>query len=238
MNIAISGYGRMGKEVERIAVKRGHNILLRIDTKKDWEKLNRVEKEIKVIIDFSLPETAVKNILRCFKLEIPIITGTTGWYKKLTEIRKACNQLNATLFYAPNFSIGVNVFFKINQHLAKLMNGIDGYDISIEETHHIHKLDAPSGTAIKAAEDILTEYQKLNKWVNVAEHKNDELPIISKREGEVSGTHQVVYNSEVDKLIIKHEAKSRAGFALGAVLAAEFVADKKGIFTMDDLFRF
>lgn len=238
MNIAISGYGKMGKEVELVATKRNHEVLLKIDVKKDWDNLTGIAKEIQAVIDFSLPETAVDNIIRCFELGIPIITGTTGWYRYFKEIEEACGKYDGTLFYSPNFSIGVNIFFKINKQLAKLMNKVDGYNISIEEIHHIHKLDAPSGTAIKAAEDIISEYDKLSKWVKVEANKNSELPIFSKREGEVPGTHEVIYDSEVDKLIVKHEAKSRAGFALGAVLAAEFVADKKGIFTMDDLLRF
>lgn len=235
MNIVISGYGRMGKEVEKVALRRNQHILATIDTIEDWEKVDSLVKEIDAVIDFSLPETAFENIMRCFKLGVPIVTGTTGWYDHLNELKEQCKKLNGTLFYAPNFSIGVNVFFKVNQQLAKMMNGIEGYKISIKETHHIHKLDAPSGTAIKAAEDIIVEQNNLKSWENKSVPDIEILPVLSKREGEVPGTHEVNYESDVDILLLKHEAKSRAGFALGAVMAVEFVANKKGVFTMDDL---
>ena len=238
MNIAISGYGRMGKEVEKVALLREHRILTIVDKIEEWKKIEKQEKEVNAIIDFSLPETAFSNIVRSFTLGIPIVTGTTGWYDHMEEVIEQCKKLDGTLFYAPNFSIGVNVFFNVNRHLAKLMNGIEGYKVTIEETHHVHKLDAPSGTAIKAANDLISEHEKLAKWVNTDEIKDDELAIISNREGEVTGIHKVVYDSDFDKLILKHESKSRAGFALGAVLAAEFVVDKKGVYTMDDLLKF
>ena len=238
MNIVISGYGRMGKEVEKIALNRNHHILATIDTTTDWEKISTLKAEIEAVIDFSLPESAFENIERCFKMGIPVVTGTTGWYNHLNEIKEKCKKLNGTLFYAPNFSVGVNIFFKANQQLARMMNGIEGYKVSIKETHHIHKLDAPSGTAIKSAEDIIAEIESLTEWVNTDKHEQGELPVLSNREGMVPGTHEVLYDSDVDELLLKHKAKSRAGFALGAVLAAEFVANKKGVFTMDDLLQF
>lgn len=235
MNIAISGYGRMGKEVEKIALQRNHQIIAKIDTEEAWNEISESSDEIDVVIDFSLPKSAIDNIKRCFELGIPIVTGTTGWYDKLGAIKGQCKNDDATLFYAPNFSIGVNLFFKANKVLAKLMSQFDNYQVSLEETHHIHKLDAPSGTAIKAAEDIITSNNKLSEWVLGETDKNGALPIESIREGEVPGTHLVVYDSDADKLVLKHEAKNRSGFALGAVLAAEYVNNKKGVFTMDDL---
>ena len=235
MNIVISGYGRMGKEVEAVALKRGHQILAKIDRTEEWEQLDAEWPKTDVVIDFSQPEVVIDNLNRCFSAGIPIVTGTTGWDKQLEEVSKACNVKKGTLFFAPNFSIGVNIFFLANQQLAKLMAGVEGYSTTIEETHHIHKLDAPSGTAIKTAEGIIGQNPHFEKWVNQPSMKNSELSIISNREGEVTGTHEVIYDSEVDTLTLKHEAKNRSGFALGAVLAAEFVQGRQGVFTMDDL---
>ena len=237
MKIIISGYGRMGKEVEAIALQRGHVIVAKIDRPEEWEQFETLWTQADVVVDFSQPDVVVENLKRCFKAEIPVVTGTTGWYGQMEEVARECKVQNGTLFYAPNFSIGVNLFFRANRQLAKLMAGVEGYSVHIEETHHIHKLDAPSGTAIKIAEGIMMENPQPEKWVNEISDKKSELSIVSKREGKVTGTHEVVYDSEVDTITLKHEAKNRSGFALGAVLAAEFVQGKLGIFTMDDLLK-
>ena len=237
MKIIISGYGRMGREVETIALKRGHQVLAKIDRPNEWELFDRFQSQADVVIDFSQPEVVVDNLKRCFEAGIPVITGTTGWYGKLEEVTQVCKAQEGSLFYAPNFSIGVNIFFRANQHLAKLMSGVEGYSVKIEETHHIHKLDAPSGTAIKTADGIISQNPNISKWVNDVSDEPSELSIISKREGEVTGTHEVVYDSEVDVISLKHEAKNRSGFALGAVLAAEFILGKQGVYTMDDLLK-
>lgn len=233
MNIIISGYGRMGKEVEKISNKRGHKIIAKIDRKEDWIKLKDLTDNA-VIIDFSIPEVVLGNILSAFELKIPIVTGTTGWYDKLEYITDKCNETSGTLFWAPNFSIGVNLFLKTNAYLSKLMNKVDGYSVKIDETHHIHKLDAPSGTAITTAEVIMGDSKKYNDWI-LEKEESGKIPIYAKREGEVTGKHDVVYESEVDKILVSHEAKNRSGFALGAVLAAEFVLNKTGVFIMDDM---
>ncbi len=235
MKIVISGYGRMGKEVETIALKRGHQIIAKIDQPDEWDEFDAVQSQADVVIDFSQPEVVVNNLKRCFKAGIPIVTGTTGWDDQMAEVVQACTTQKGTLFYAPNFSIGVNIFFRANQQLAKLMAGTEGYSAMIDETHHIHKLDAPSGTAIKIADGIIGQNKQFKKWVKGLSASQSELSIVSNREGEVTGTHEVIYDSEVDKISLKHEAKNRSGFALGAVLAAEFVQGKQGAFTMDDL---
>ena len=235
MKIVISGYGRMGKEVETIALKRGHQIIAKIDQPDEWDEFDAVQSQADVVIDFSQPEVVVNNLKRCFKAGIPVVTGTTGWDDQMAEVVQACTTQKGTLFYAPNFSIGVNIFFRANQQLAKLMDGAEGYSAMIDETHHIHKLDAPSGTAIKIADGIIGQNKQFKKWVKGLCASQSELSIVSNREGEVTGTHEVIYDSEVDKISLKHEAKNRSGFALGAVLAAEFVQGKQGAFTMDDL---
>lgn len=232
MNIIISGYGRMGKEVEKICNLRNHNIIARLDDERDWQDIPQLDSV--VIIDFSLPDVVTKNIDRAFELNIPIVTGTTGWHDEIGQISNLCKLKNGTLFYASNFSIGVNVFLKANAFLAKLMSDVGGYSVKINETHHIHKLDAPSGTAITAAEGIINNNPSINGWL-LNESEDGYLPIFSTREGEVTGKHNVSYESEADYITLSHEAKNRSGFALGAVLAAEFVINKKGVFVMDDL---
>ncbi len=235
MKIVISGYGKMGKEVEKIALSRKHAISAKLDTDKDWEKYSGLITSADVVIDFSMPGVVVDNIFRCFDLGLPVVTGTTGWYDRLAEVRKVCEEKNGVLFYAPNFSIGVNLFFKVNAYLAKLMSGVEGYKVRVEETHHIHKLDAPSGTAIKLAESIIANNEHIRKWIGHETGEPEELPVISFREGEVPGTHVVTWYSDADRITLKHDAKNRSGFALGAVLAAEFLIGKKGVFTMEDL---
>ncbi len=225
----------MGKEVEKICLKRNHAIIAIIDTVYDWKKLSTIDYSNTVVIDFSLPEEAINNYQRCFKLGLPIVTGTTGWYNRFDYIKDLCTKYNGTFFYAPNFSIGVNIFLKANKQLAKLMSGINNYNVRINETHHIHKLDAPSGTAIAVADGIINEYNGINKWSLNKKENSNSLPIFATREGEVTGNHEVVYESDVDSITLSHNAKNRSGFALGAVLAAEFVLGKHGVFNMDEL---
>ena len=235
MKIVISGYGRMGHEIEKVALERKHKIVATIDNKSEWETKSNEIKSADIVIDFSFPETALEVFKRCFKSGIPLVTGTTGWYDKVEEVKSLCNKNNASFFYAHNFSIGVNIFFEANKKLAQMLAKAGGYSPSMEETHHIHKLDAPSGTAIKAAEVIIDEFKEIEGWENEDTNNKSLLQIISKREGEVTGNHQVTYQSEVDEITILHSAKNRKGFALGAVIAAEFLLGKKGFYTMGDL---
>ncbi len=225
----------MGKEVEKVCRKLKHRIIAIVDNESDWQKLPIINASTTVVIDFSMPNVAINNYLRCFNLGIAVVTGTTGWYEKFDKVSEQCNIHNGTLFYATNFSIGVNLFFKANTYLAQLMSGFNNYDIHINETHHIHKVDAPSGTAITTAEGIIAENKKLDSWELNKNDSENSLPIFSIREGEITGRHEVVYESDEDKIILKHEAKNRSGFALGAVLAAEFVVGKKGVYNMDNL---
>jgi len=233
MDIIISGYGRMGKEVEKVCLKKNHNIIARLDNENDWTNLPK-DINSAVIIDFSLPDIVTSNITKAFTLKIPIVTGTTGWHDQLERITEECKKEYGTLFYAPNFSIGVNVFLRTNAYLSRIMSKVDGYSVKIDETHHIHKLDAPSGTAIATADVVIENNDKILGW-SLDKVEEDTIPIYATREGEVTGNHAVTYESDVDKLILSHKAKNRSGFALGAVLAAEFVSNKKGVFTMDDL---
>jgi len=237
MKIIISGYGKMGKTVEQVCLERNHQILAKLDTDDDWVSLKSEEIQQAVVIDFSMPAVAIFNIHRCFDLGLPVVTGTTGWYGQLDSVKKACNQKQGALFYSPNFSLGVNIFFHVNAILAKIMAKTGTYRPEITEIHHVHKLDAPSGTALRLADDILKAHPGLQQWVNHETTDPDELPIISERTGEVPGTHQIVYDSEVDRISLTHEAKSRKGFALGAVLAAEFLQGKEGVFTMQDFLK-
>ncbi len=235
MNIAIIGYGKMGREVEQMAISRWHTIVLTIDeTNADSFSIEDLKKA-DVAIEFSTPQSAVNNIYKCFEANVPIVVGTTGWLDKMEEVKQVCRDKNQSLFYASNYSIGVNLFFKLNQYLAKLMNTYTDYNVALEEIHHTHKLDAPSGTAISLANQIIKEIDAKQKWVNEPTENKNELSIISKRIGEVPGTHTVTYNSAVDEISITHFAHNRKGFALGAVLAAEFIKGKKGIFGMANL---
>lgn len=237
MRIALFGYGKMGREIEQVAIQRGHEIDLKIDIH-NTDTFSKDElKKCSVAIEFSTPHSAISNINKCFDIGIPVVVGTTGWYDKLDEVKKSCNEKNGCLFYASNFSVGVNIFFKVNEYLAKNMNNYTEYKISIEEIHHVHKLDAPSGTGISLAEGIMRNIPRKTKWINQKTDKENELEIISKREGEIPGTHIVRYYSEIDDIEIIHKAHNRKGFALGAVLAAEFIKGKKGIFGMNDLLK-
>lgn len=237
MNIALIGYGKMGREIEKIARERGHHIVCTIDVNEN-DKFNSPEfKSADVAIEFTSPESAVTNYRKAFAANIPVVSGTTGWLEQLDEIKRECEQNGKTFFYASNFSLGVNIFFALNAHLAKIMDQFPDYDVRMEETHHIHKLDAPSGTAITLAEGIIENVNRKQKWEldNVA--TDDALAIKAFREGEVPGIHTVIYESEVDSIRITHDAKSRKGFALGAVLAAEFTKGRKGFLGMGNMIK-
>lgn len=234
MNIALLGYGKMGVEIEKIALERGHTICGKI-TSKNIHETETVLQHADAAIEFSRPETAVENILKCFDAGVPAIVGTTGWYDQFEEVKQQLQQHDATLLYATNFSLGVNITFKVNEYLAKIMNKQNGYAPAIHEIHHIHKLDAPSGTACTLAEGLIAHTDSKRHYKLDGEGKNDELRVTADRINEVPGTHIVSYESEIDKIELKHEAKTRAGFALGAVLAAEYCRSNKGLLTMNDL---
>jgi 4-hydroxy-tetrahydrodipicolinate reductase len=235
MKIALLGYGKMGQEIEKLAIKRGHEIVLILNHIEDWESEGHRLNEADVAIDFSTPDSIVDNIYHCFDAGLPIVTGTTGWHEENEKIQQDCAERNQTLFYSPNFSVGVNLFFELNRYLANLMSRWGEYEISIEETHHIHKQDAPSGTAIVLANDIIRNSERKEKWVNEPVENPEELSIKSYRTENVPGTHQVKYESDDDSISIIHSAKSRKGFALGAIMAAEWLPGKKGYFEMKDL---
>jgi 4-hydroxy-tetrahydrodipicolinate reductase len=234
MKIALLGYGKMGKEIESIALQRNHTIVLKVDEKNASTFSIDELKQADVAIEFSTPHTVITNINKCFEAQVPIVVGTTGWYDQFSETENSCAQKNGTLFYASNFSLGVNLFMKVNSYLAVLMNKYDTYNVEIEEIHHIHKLDKPSGTAITLANQIIEKLDRKTNW-SIDSKEPNVLYIEDKREGEVPGTHIIKYTSEVDDIEIMHKAHNRKGFALGAVVAAEFLKGKKGIFTMKDL---
>ncbi|SDX50057.1 dihydrodipicolinate reductase [Lutibacter oricola] len=230
MKIALLGYGRMGQTIEKIAIKRGHQIVLKVDENtKDYD-ITKAD----VAIDFSIPSVAFNNITNCFKNNVPVICGTTGWLDKFDEAVDICNKNNGGFIYASNFSLGVNIFFELNEQLAKMMKNLSEYNISMEEIHHTKKLDAPSGTAITLAEGIIKHTSK-NNWALDVTNNANEVPIVAKRIPDVPGTHSVEYASEVDTIDIKHTAHNRQGFALGAVIASEWLVDKTGIYTMKDV---
>jgi len=231
MKIALLGYGRMGKAIEKIAIERGHEIVLKVDQ-------NTTDYDISiadVAIDFSIPTAAVGNLTTCFKGNTPVVSGTTGWLDQYDEMVALCNQNKGGFIYASNFSLGVNLFFEINKKVAQLMNPMLGnsYSVTSEEIHHTKKLDAPSGTAISLAEGVI-ENTPLKGW-KLYESEKDELTITAKRVGDVPGTHSITYHSEVDEIEIKHTAYNRSGFALGAVVAVEWLAGKSGVYTMKDV---
>ena len=235
MKIAIIGYGKMGKAIEQIAKQRNHEIAIIIDKNDDVNSLKN--QKVDVAIEFSTPETAYQNIITCLNSNIPIVIGTTGWLDKYAEIENLCKEKNSSFIFASNYSIGANIYFEINRKLAKMMNNQSNFEVSIDETHHIHKLDAPSGTAISIANDIIKEIDRKNNWTMENANKNS-IHINAYREGEVFGNHTVNYESENDIIEITHKAKSRNGLAFGAVVAAEYIHNKKGIFTMKDILNF
>ncbi len=227
MKIALFGYGRMGKAIEKIAIERGHEIVLKIDVNDKVYNLKKAD----VAIDFSSPTAAYNNLKTCIDQNVPVICGTTGWLDKYDHIVEYCKEKKGALIYASNFSVGVNLFFNLTEYLAKIMQNIEGYDVGMKEIHHIHKLDAPSGTAITLAEQVL----KSKKQWSIDVQSADNLFIEVEREGEVPGTHAVTYQSEVDQIEIKHTAHNRQGFAKGAVIASEWICGKTGVFSMQDV---
>ncbi len=235
MKIALFGYGKMGKEIEKISLSRKNEISLIVDDHNSATFSAEELKKCDAAIEFSTPDTAVANILACFNADVPVVVGTTGWLQRWDEVSSICKEKNKSLFWASNFSIGVNLFFKLNETLAKLMSTHPEYKATMEEIHHIHKKDSPSGTGITLAEGILKNNKGLRKWVNTESSSEEELQLISKRIDEVPGTHSIRYSSEVDFIEIAHVAHSRKGFALGAVLAAEWIKGKRGLFNMNDL---
>ena len=240
MKIAIIGYGKMGKAIEQIALERGHEIVLKIDETNLAEFNKDNVGKADVAIEFTGPHTAYDNILKLLEFGIPVVSGSTGWLDKMDTVQALCNTNNGSFIYASNFSVGVNLFFELNRKLASLMHPHKEYDVTLEEIHHTQKRDAPSGTAITLAEGVMEAYTEKKTWVNDvhldgALPQPDELLIVSKRIDPDPGTHTIRYSSEIDDIIITHSARSRQGFALGAVIAAEFLKDKKGIFTMKEV---
>jgi len=235
MKIALIGYGKMGHEIEKTALERGHEIVCIIDINEEDKFSSPAFQGAEAAIEFTSPDSALQNYKRAFAAGVPVVSGTTGWLDHLCEIREECDKNGKTFFYASNFSLGVNLFFALNNYLAKIMNPFPDYDVRMEETHHIHKPDAPSGTAITLAESILKHIDRKEKWVLNNVPSPGELQIKAFREGEVPGIHTVIYESDADSIRITHDAKSRRGFALGAVLAAEFTKGRKGFLEMNDM---
>jgi 4-hydroxy-tetrahydrodipicolinate reductase len=235
MKIALIGYGKMGKAIESIALERGHEIVLKIDITNLADFTAERLQHADVAIEFTGPHSAFDNICACIDAGVPVVSGSTGWLSELEKVQIKCTDKNGALLYASNFSIGVNLFFELNQHLAKLMSRYPSYDVSVEEIHHTEKKDAPSGTAITIAEQILAINHHKKNWINQPAASQEELAIISKRIDPAPGTHTVKYSSLIDDIEITHTAHNRTGFATGAVLAAEFLQDKKGIYSMKEV---
>jgi 4-hydroxy-tetrahydrodipicolinate reductase len=235
MKIAIIGYGKMGKAIEEIAIAKGHEIVLKIDAYNTSDFTKENVQKANVAIEFTGPHTAFENITKCIQWAVPVISGSTGWLDNFEKAKKLCEEKKGCLIYASNFSIGVNLFFEINKKVAALMESYENYDVAMTETHHTEKKDAPSGTAISLAEQILAEIGRKNKWVNEASSQASDLVIKSERIDPAPGTHSVTYQSPIDSIEITHTAHTRKGFASGAVLAAEFANQKMGIFTMKDV---
>ena len=235
MKIALLGYGKMGKAIEALALTRGHEVVARIDLNNaaDIAEINKAD----VAIEFSQPDAVVNNLLSCFKQHVPVVCGTTGWLNKKTEVEEACKQYDGTFFYASNYSLGVNLFFKLNEYLAEMMNSQENYEVSIDEVHHTAKKDAPSGTAITLAESIIRLLDRKKKWSDQANAKGDNLVISSSRIDPTPGTHTVKYTSAIDDIEIRHVAHSREGFAIGALMVAEWIQGKKGVLGMSDFFK-
>ena len=238
MKIALIGYGKMGKTIERLALAEGHEIALIIDKDNPQDFTPENLQKADVAIEFSQPESAFENVKKCLEAGVPVIVGTTGWLEQLEEAKEICVRSGSAMVQATNYGIGVNLFFAVNRYLAKLMNRQPQYDMEIQETHHTQKLDAPSGTAITLANDILTELERKTKWVNHKTNELSEFSILSKRIDPAPGTHEVTYTSDIDTIKISHEAHSREGFALGALTAAEWIIGKQGFFTMQEVLGF
>ena len=249
MQLALLGYGKMGRAIEALAPSRGHEVAVRIDNQTDWMEQIEALRQCDIAIDFSQPDVAVDNIMKCFNIGMPIVVGTTGWYAQLDDVVHDCKTRGQSLFVASNFSIGMNIMFDLNRRLATLMNRYDAYNVAISEAHHIHKLDAPSGTAITLANDIIERLDRKEEWQLAVTHHPDNpqddkppvavadnaVAITSIRQGEVPGIHTVTYDSDIDTISIFHSAKSRKGLALGAILAAEYLSTHRGYHTMLDL---
>ena len=229
MKIALLGYGRMGQAIEQIAINRGHDIVIKTSSNTGYNI-----KEADVAIDFSIPDAAFNNISNCLNNDVPVISGTTGWLDKYNDAVSLCEKNKGAFIYASNFSLGVNIFFELNEILAKMMTKLDDYKVDIEEIHHTKKLDAPSGTAITLAEGVIKNHSQYSNW-KLDESTENTLPITAKRIPDVPGTHIITYKSDIDTIKIEHEAHSRQGFALGAVIAAEWIIGKTGVFTMKDV---
>lgn len=238
MNLALIGYGRMGHEIETIARKRGHEIKLIIDID-NHDDLNADNlKDIDAVIEFTSPESAFTNIMKCLGHRVPVVSGTTGWLENYGKAAEACITNDTAFIHSSNFSIGVNLLFRLNSELAKRLADYRDYDVSIEEIHHTRKLDAPSGTALTLANGIIKNHPGYDGWAPAGETRENKIPVTAIREGSVIGTHIISWDSEIDTIVLKHEAKNRRGLALGAVVAAEFISGRKGVFTMDDVMGF
>lgn len=235
MKIGIIGYGKMGKAIEALALQKGHDVVFKIDASNANAFTQEVANKADVAIEFTGPDPAFRHILQCIKFELPVVSGSTGWLDKWPQIEAACINHNGTVVYSSNYSIGVNLFFEINQHLAKLMDPYPDYDVTMKEIHHTEKKDAPSGTAITLAEQIIAKLGRKQQWINENASNPNEISIRSERIDPAPGTHSVSYHSEIDSIEIIHTAHSRQGFAAGAILAAEFAINKKGVFNMKDV---
>ncbi|MFN8241132.1 MAG: 4-hydroxy-tetrahydrodipicolinate reductase [Bacteroidales bacterium] len=238
MRIALIGYGRMGREIEAAAIERGHDIALVIDLENRHEFIPGNFRNIDAAIEFSVPASAFENVARCIEMKIPVVSGTTGWAGMYDEAARLCREKGSSFIHSSNFSIGVNILFRLNSELARLMEAHESYTPYIEEIHHTRKLDAPSGTAISLASGISSSNSRYKGWQAGEELKKENVVISSVREGDVPGTHMVEWDSEIDSISLKHVAKGRKGFATGAVVAAEFIKDRRGVFTMADVLGF
>lgn len=235
MKIALIGYGKMGQTIERLALQRGHSIVLKATSLAPVSPEHLAGAD--VAIEFTEPTSAVNNIFAAFEANVPIVCGTTGWFGRLSEVKQQCTEANSALFYASNFSIGVNLYFQAIRAAARMLNGYPDYEVSIKEIHHLEKKDAPSGTAISVAEVLSDELDNMDGWMHKGDTEKHKIPIEAIREGDVKGTHEVLFSSDVDEIEITHRAHSREGFALGAIKAAEWLQHKKGCFTMSDLLK-
>ncbi len=236
MKIALLGYGKMGHEIENAAYEKGDEIHAIVDNEQEWNSKIPLLKSAEVAIEFSTPHTVISNIKKCLDIGIPVVVGTTGWYAQMDEVKKYCQKCNGSLLYASNFSIGVNIFFEINRKLASMLENYPAYKPFIKEIHHLQKLDAPSGTAITLAEDIMKSNERIKSYYTNADFQGD-LHIESEREGTVPGTHIIKWESPIDILTLKHEAKNRKGFALGALMAAHWIKNKKGFYSIADMLK-